>query len=142
MLTWTTYSSWLQGDKRGWVKDGEIYRANKALFEANKNSQRQGAVILSKIHIEKVKDEIFESVKSLKQHIYALAVCKSHVHLLVSNIDKPIHIVCGYYKARTTKLLKKFGVNSRAWSRGFDKRYCYDKKDVSRRIGYIKKHYN
>jgi len=26
MITWTTYGSWLQGDKRGYVKDGKILR--------------------------------------------------------------------------------------------------------------------
>jgi len=25
MVTWTTYGSWLQGDKRGFVKDGKIF---------------------------------------------------------------------------------------------------------------------
>ncbi len=29
MLTWTTYGSWLQGDERGWRKDG-VAMAEKA----------------------------------------------------------------------------------------------------------------
>ena len=28
MVTWTTYGSWLQGDKRGYVKDGQILGGN------------------------------------------------------------------------------------------------------------------
>ena len=142
MLTWTTYGSWLQGDERGWVRDGKIYQPNKALFKANKESQKQDEFVLSKMHIEKIRDEIYENAKSLNQHIFALAVCKNHIHLLANNIDKPIHIIGGYYKSKTTKLLKRLGVESKVWTRGFDKRYCYDKKDLSKRIKYIENHNN
>ena len=36
MLTWATYGSWLQGDERGYVKDGVILPANKGLNQANR----------------------------------------------------------------------------------------------------------
>jgi len=35
MVTWTTYGSWLQGDKRGYVKNGEILLAEKILEKSN-----------------------------------------------------------------------------------------------------------
>jgi len=31
MLTWTTYGTWLQGDARGYVKNGKILSENKGL---------------------------------------------------------------------------------------------------------------
>jgi len=31
MITWTTYGSWLQGGKRGYVKNGKILPANDKL---------------------------------------------------------------------------------------------------------------
>ena len=36
MVTWTTYGSWLQGDARGFVKDGKILGENKGLEQANR----------------------------------------------------------------------------------------------------------
>ena len=33
MITWTTYGTWLQGDERGYVKDGNICPAFHGGFE-------------------------------------------------------------------------------------------------------------
>jgi hypothetical protein len=35
MITWTTYGSQLQSDKRGFVKKGKIYPENKSLADSN-----------------------------------------------------------------------------------------------------------
>ncbi len=32
MVTWATYGSWLQGDKRGYVKNGKIFQKDDALY--------------------------------------------------------------------------------------------------------------
>jgi hypothetical protein len=40
MVTWTTYGSWLQGDKRGYVKNGTILPANDKLKSANRKQQK------------------------------------------------------------------------------------------------------
>ncbi len=31
MITWTTYGTWLQGDKKGFVKEGKIRGENVAI---------------------------------------------------------------------------------------------------------------
>ncbi len=49
MITWTTYGTWLQGDKRGYVKEGEISGENKRLREANLAAQRSKEVKLGRI---------------------------------------------------------------------------------------------
>ena len=40
MATWTTYGTWLQGNEKKYVKDGEILQADKELEEANKRQQK------------------------------------------------------------------------------------------------------
>ena len=40
MITWTTYGTWLQGDKRGYVKDGKIYKKNPQLEQKNKQAKQ------------------------------------------------------------------------------------------------------
>ena len=39
MLTWTTYGTWLQGDARGYVKNGKILSENKGLEKANRKKR-------------------------------------------------------------------------------------------------------
>ena len=36
MLTMTTYSTWLRGDRRGWVDDGQIFPADPELESADR----------------------------------------------------------------------------------------------------------
>lgn len=40
MVTWTTYGTWLQGDKRGYVKNGKILARNDKLKSANQRQQK------------------------------------------------------------------------------------------------------
>jgi len=66
MVTFTTYGTWLQGDKRGYVKDGKV-------------------------------------------------LCKNDV-------------------------LRAGGFNGRVWTKGFDKRFCFNRSDLTSRIKYVKNH--
>ena len=47
MVTWTTYGTRLQGDKRGYVKGGEILQGNENIREICQRLQKQPAVILN-----------------------------------------------------------------------------------------------
>jgi hypothetical protein len=38
MLTWTAYGSWLQGDRRKYVKNGQILDPNPSLESKNKKT--------------------------------------------------------------------------------------------------------
>ncbi len=47
MITWTTYGTWLQGDEKGWVKDGEVLKKNEQLRRDNEQRLIKDAVRLS-----------------------------------------------------------------------------------------------
>ena len=47
MVTWTTYGTWLQGDKRGYVKGGKILPGGDKLKAANQNQQKFQTVKLN-----------------------------------------------------------------------------------------------
>ena len=65
MLTWTTYGTWLQGDKRGYVKDGEVLNANVALEESNRKNQLHKGVLLEPKQQKLVHAAILEEAKKL-----------------------------------------------------------------------------
>ena len=50
MITWTTYGTWLQGDNRGYVKNGKILPANPMLSDSNKHNLTKKPIKLSKTH--------------------------------------------------------------------------------------------
>jgi len=84
MLTWTTYGSWLQGDRRGYVKDGEILLANKALNAANRAVMASPEVSLTAVQRRIAEDALRKEAETLGQELLAVAVGNNHVHVVVT----------------------------------------------------------
>ncbi len=140
MLTWTTYGTWLQGDPRGWVKDGEVLRPNDKLESANCKQMKCNQTVLTKEQRTSAVTAIMNEAYELKQIIFALAVCDNHIHLVVENIDMPIGQVVSHYKNAGRLTIQALGFNGKLWTHGFDKRYCMDEKELAVRIAYVLKH--
>ena len=77
---------------------------------------------------EIVRKAIENEARRLEQEIYALTVCSNHVHIVVDNIDEPIYRTAGRYKRAGTRALRRNGFVGRVWTKGYDKRFCFDKK--------------
>jgi len=140
MLTWTTYGSWLQGDKRGYVKDGAILSGNEALGKANRQSQQGKLVELTQSQCDIVRATIYKEAEKIGQKIYAISVCKNHIHLVVDRVEKTVESSAAIYKSATSKALREKGFEGRVWTNGYDKRFCFDKETLQNRIGYVQKH--
>ena len=140
MITWTTYGTWLQGDNRGYVKNGKILPANPKLSDSNMQNLTKKPVKLSKAHRKIITKAIYEKASQLKHKIYALAVSYNHVHIVIDNTPEPIGTIVKYYKMAGQVALRKYGITSRLWTKGFDKRYCFDKQTLKSRIDYVNLH--
>jgi len=139
MLTWTTYGTWLQGDERGYVKNGRICRGSAALMLANKRSQLQNIVRLSREQQQFVREAIREEARLQGQRIYALSVKATHAHIVVDNTSQPISRIIAYYKKAGRLALKANGHTGRLWTKGYDKRFCFDRESLGRRIAYVER---
>jgi REP element-mobilizing transposase RayT len=142
MIRWTTYGTWLQGDNRGYVKNGKILSANQELSDSNKQNLTKKPVKLSKAHQEIVIKAIHEKASQLKHKIHALAVSYNHVHIVIDNTPEPIGNIVKYYKMAGQVALRKVGISGRIWTLGFDKRYCFYKQTLKKRIYYVNSHTN
>ncbi len=137
MITLTTYGTWLQGDERGYVRNGKIYPGNKVLIQANRQSLLQGAVKLSRDQQRLVREAVIREAESQGQRIYALSVQTTHVHIVAEYIPQPISKIVAYYKKAARLALKAMGHNGKLWTRGYDKRFCFDKVSLRQRIKYV-----
>ena len=140
MITWTTYGTWLQGDKRGYVKNGQTYHGNKALMQRNKKLQAQDMIKLSRNQQQVVRKAIAEEAELQNQHIYALSVQSNHVHIVVEYTMQPISKIVAYYKKSARLALKASGHNSKLWTKGYDKRFCFDRAALEQRIKNVQDH--
>ena len=140
MVTFTTYGTWLQGDKRGYVKDGQTLKGNVQLLNANKEAMQQAAVRLNQRQKGIVKQAILNEAKELKQQLFAVLVWSSHVHIVAENIDETVGKVTGRYKASAIKALRKAGFEGKIWTKGYNKRFCFNEEELRARIEYVNKH--
>ena len=140
MITWTTYGSWLQGDKRGFVKKGKILPPNQSLADSNKQNLSRKPVKLSVTDRQIVQNAILKKAEQINQIIYALSVSSNHIHIVAGYIPKPIGLVVRHYKNSAQAALRKTSSAGRIWTKGFDKRYCFDKKTLKNKIHYVNSH--
>ncbi len=140
MLTWTTYGSWLPGDKRGYVAHGQILPGSKQLSKRNKDRQKSPTVILNEREREIVRQAILIEAQKISQMLEALIVYLNHVHLLTRPHTESIEEIVSRYKSKTTRALWHNGRQGRIWTKGYDKRFCFTEEEVAQRIRYINKH--
>ena len=88
-----------------------------------------------------VRQAILNEAERIGQTIEALAVCSNHIHIVTRYFPEPIGQIVSRFKNVTSSALKRHGLrSSRVWTRGFDKRFCFNKEDLTRRILYVKNH--
>ena len=140
MITWTTYGTWLQGDERGYVKDGETLGPDKQLKYANQILQKHKSIRFTETQKQIVKNAIIQTAQKNNQRILAISVCSNHIHVVAETASLPIEQTVHKYKRMSTLFLKNAGLNGKIWSKGFDKRFCYTEKEIINRIEYVNKH--
>jgi len=140
MLTWTTYGTWLQGEKKGYVKDGELMRENVTLKEDCKDKLKRQPVRLRGKEKKIVREAILEAAKRFEQNIRAIEVCSNHVPVVCEYVEVPIDVLVAYYKYAGRKALQKCGHEGKVWTRGYDKRFCFDVKSLKNIIDYVERH--
>ena len=140
MATWTTYGTWLQGDKRGYVKNATVLEPNEALEKSNEELLKHEKVKIPKSIREIVKNAILKEAAAMNQNVYAIAVQSNHVHIVVESIGRTCGYSVGRFKKSATIALRKHGFSGKIWSKGFDKRYCYHRSELEAKIEYVEKH--
>jgi REP element-mobilizing transposase RayT len=140
MVTFTTYGTWLQGDKRGYVKDGKRLEGDQRLLELCKDLQKGQTIKLTKREKEIVREAILNEAERIGQKLEALVICTNHVHLAVRSCDKSIERIVSMYKSVSTRALRSCGQVGRIWTKGFNKRFCFTQHDLERKIAYVRNH--
>jgi REP element-mobilizing transposase RayT len=140
MITWTTYGTWLQGDARGYVKDGQITKKNERLRQDNEQRLAKGAVRFGAREEKVVKQAIKDEADKQNVKLHAITVRSNHVHVVVGYCGCSIEDVVRQFKQAGIAALKERGVTGKVWTRGYDKRFCFDEKSLHARIAYVNRH--
>ena len=140
MLTWTTYGSWLQGDRRGWVKDGQVYSDGVCIEGFNAGNLKSKSVVLTEMQQSIVYDSMINHAVEKSHKIFALAVLDNHVHLLIAGCDEEVGRLAARYKNVGTRKLAGEYKGMKVWTKGFDKRFCNHPDQLCKMVEYIRGH--
>lgn len=140
MLTLTTYGTWLQGKEKGFVKDGIVRGENIALARSNAKNMKGPAVRLNKREKVIVREAIVGKAKKIGQRILAISVQSNHVHIVAGYDGRPVEETVRRYKNTATVAMRDDGFHGRVWTKGYDKRYCFDVVSLKARVAYVEGH--
>jgi len=140
MLTWTAYGSWLQGDRRKYVKDGQILEPNPSLETKNKEQMKYPKVSLSAPQRESIEKAIIGESAGLNQKIFAIAVRSNHIHLVTDCNFISAASAVRHYKNAARLAVETNGFVGRLWTKGFSVRYCFDEDQLNKVIQYVNRH--
>ena len=122
-ITWTTYGTWLPGDRRGWRKTNSGDQPPQLLLEQwSRNQMQQRPVLLNQIQRNKVETVCHEHAEIRGWFIHAISIRSNHVHIAVTADSEP-KIVRDQFKANATRVLRQEPdpvSNQKIWSRGGD----------------------
>ncbi|MFQ6036969.1 MAG: hypothetical protein ACE5NM_14110, partial [Sedimentisphaerales bacterium] len=113
------------------------YPGNESLKQTNKQLQLQNEIRLSEVQQKVVREAILNEAKVQGQHILAISVNATPVHIVAEYISQPISNIVAYSKKASRLALKTIGHNGKLWTKGYDKRFCFDQRTLQRRIKYV-----
>jgi REP element-mobilizing transposase RayT len=142
-LTWTTYGTWLPGDKRGWVDHsrthGEVVDGpNRILQRGARSLMPEAEVTLDADQRAVVEAALRDCLHKQSWHEHAISARSNHVHAVVTAYDVPPGKVMGILKASATKCLNTtFTPRKRWWTHEGSKRILFTEEALGNAIRYV-----
>ena len=107
-LTWSTYGTWLPGDRRGWVEYHQGWQLPDPILELECAARMsENACRLSSEQRAAVQQQIAETCQHRGWHLHAVNCRSNHLHVVVTASGvKPLKVRVDL-KAWTTRCLKQ-----------------------------------
>ena len=108
LLTWTTYGTWLPGDRRGWVdKPGKFREPDLRFTESNRARMTETALILNDTQRQIVETTILAHCNIRNCTLHAINCRTNHVHVVVTAPQRAPDDVMNEFKSWCTRKLKQ-----------------------------------
>jgi hypothetical protein len=147
LITFTTYGTWLHGDKRGSV-DKEHNRFGSAFVSPNSGLSKKERISLKNPPFALGKNERGVVLKAILQvcelrgwFAHVIHVRRSHVHIVVSGEVRPEKMLVDF-KAYSTRALRKYNNDQttikKYWTRHGSTKYIWTKESLATTIKYVR----
>ncbi|MBI1917875.1 MAG: hypothetical protein HYS12_24535 [Planctomycetes bacterium] len=115
-LTWTTYGTWLPGDPRGWVKEGEpgTQAPDPEREEVARSRMVDDPVMLDEAQRQLVEDTVHKHCRIRGWLLHVVRALTNHIHVVVSADFDP-ELMRDQFKAWCTRHLSEQAGRRRTW---------------------------
>ena len=147
LITFTTYGTWLHGDKRGSIdKEHKRYgaafvAADSTLYRRRRYALKNPPFALNKSRRHAVLNAILQVCKFRGWFAHAVHVRNNHVHIVVNGRQKPQKMMTDF-KAYATRAIKNVSngksVFKKYWTRHGSTKYLWTKESLVSAIRYVK----
>ncbi len=139
-ITWTTYGTWLPGDRRGWRRRiGGVQLPAPPLEQWCRGQLSGEVVLLRDCDRETVERACREHARFRRWTIYAINARTNHVHVVISANDRP-QKVRDQLKANATQQLRRQDsplVREKTWTKGGDCQVLYSDEALTSAVQYV-----
>ena len=162
LLTWTTYGTWLPGDKRGFVsgiQNSEEIRVihnqpdtlyledMPSLENYSKNILKNEPVWLTLLDANSLLKQFHETAGIRNYNLRAVAILANHVHLVVNAVDKiKPNLFLKDFKSYGSRALNREGdltkKSRRWWTSSGSARFLGSEKATQGAIDYVRNQKN
>jgi len=152
-ITWTTYGTWLPGDRRGYVSNtlrsegverkrnqpGTEYAADHEFTRRRAGEiQKYPPVRLSRSHALAAASALADTSRDRGWQVMRGAVMANHVHLLLRDVPDDGPAVRRILKGVSQKVLSdRHGKPMRWWTAGGSDRYLHDERSTLGAVAYV-----
>jgi REP element-mobilizing transposase RayT len=139
-ITWTTYGTWLPGDKRGWHSWGEdeAHTPNELVTEMAVLDMKETEFTLSPDEREMVVQTISRHCQIRTWALHAVNARSNHVHVVVTASGYDPKTVRDQFKSWCTRNLKPCNQGrKRYWTEGGSCRWINQEEDLESAIVYV-----
>lgn len=147
LITFTTYGTWLHGDKKGSV-DKEHNRYGSAFLSPNLGLQQNEQIALKNppfILGQRQREIVLEAILQVCEFrgwlAHAVHVRSSHIHIVVSGEEKPEKMMVNF-KAYATRMIRKCNNEQttirKYWTRHGSTKYIWTKESLVSTIKYVR----
>ena len=139
-ITWTTYGTWLPGDRRGWRKwkAGEQQPQPK-LEDWCRGRMKDKPLSLTERQRAAVEDVIRQHASIRGWQLHAVSARSNHVHVAVTAAVPPKR-VRDQFKANATRVLRESPqpvTHKKIWTKGGDIEFIDNEDDLEQVVMYI-----
>ena len=136
MVTTTSYGTWLPGDARGYVADGQILPGDPKLLDRARSLLAHAPVYFDDAEQDALLDALCDAAVEFGYRLTDVSVESWHLHWLASHGYDLVSTMVGRLKTRMRQALDR----GRIWTEGYCHRCLYAPEEIEQCRRYIARH--